>query len=62
VGQDTAMRLMIIAFVIALLVIVDFARFGGHYTRTITDTILLGEGVALTSVGAWRNNAQRRHA
>jgi hypothetical protein len=32
------MRLMIIVLAIALLVIVDFARFGGHYTRTISDT------------------------
>jgi len=30
---------MIIVFVIALLVIVDFAKFGGHYTRTISDTM-----------------------
>jgi hypothetical protein len=29
---------MIIVFAIALLVIVDFARFGGHYTHTIVDT------------------------
>ena len=36
--EGNAMRLMIIAFVIGLLVIVDFAKYGGHYTHMITDT------------------------
>jgi len=32
------MRLMIIAFAVAFLVIVDFAQFHGHYTRTLADS------------------------
>jgi hypothetical protein len=29
---------MIIVFVVVLLVVIDFAKFGGHYARTISDT------------------------
>jgi hypothetical protein len=33
------MRLMVVAFVVAILLIVDQLRFSGHYRLLLTDTV-----------------------